>query len=105
STAVTSSGAVDEETRSKLASLGYIAPGASAKPSNRDPRDMAPLFRRYEEAQRTNAIAPLEQLVKEDPGNPVFRSTLGRAYKAAGAIDRAVPLYREAVALAPADHD
>jgi choline-sulfatase len=104
-TAIAASSNVDDETKSKLAALGYVAPGVSATPSNRDPRDMAPLFRRYEEAQRTNAIAPLEQLVKEDPGNPVFRSTLGRAYKAAGAIDRAVPLYREAVALAPTDPD
>jgi len=104
-TAVTATGTVDAETRSKLASLGYVAPGASAKPSNADPRDVAPLFRRFEEAQRVNAIAPLEQLVKEDPQNPVFRSTLARAYKQSGAVERAVPLYREAVALAPSDPD
>ena len=104
-TAVTASGTVDAETRSKLASLGYVAPGVAAKPSNQDPRDMAPLFRRFEEAQRINAIAPLEELVKEDPPNPVFRSTLARAYKQSGAVDRAVPLYRQAVALAPSDPD
>ena len=106
STAVaTSATNVDGETRSKLASLGYVAPGVSATPSNRDPRDMTPLFRRFEDAQRMNAIEPLEQLVKEDAGNPVFRSTLARAYKQAGAFDRALPLYRQAVALAPADPD
>ena len=59
STAITSSGTVDEETRSKLASLGYVAPGLSAKPSNRDPRDMAPLFRRYEEAQRDKRLGQM----------------------------------------------
>jgi Tfp pilus assembly protein PilF len=101
----TSTGAVDEETRAKLASLGYVAPHMNATPSNRDPRIMAPLFRRYDEAQRTNAIAALEQLVREDPQNPVFRSTLARAYKQSGAIDRALGLYRQAVALAPSDPD
>ena len=104
-TAVTATGTVDAETKSKLASLGYVAPGVAAQPSNRDPRDMAPLFRRFEEAQQANAIAPLEQLVREDPSNPVFRSTLARAYKASGAIDRALPLYRQAVTLAPSDPD
>src|SRR5438552_3212568 len=96
---------VDPETRTKLASLGYVAPGANVRPSNRDPRDMAPLFRRYEEAQRVNAIEPLEQLVREDPNNSVFRSTLARAYKQSGVINRALTLYREAVALAPSDAD
>ncbi len=98
-------GVVDEETRSKLASLGYVAPRIGTQPSNRDPRVMAPLFRRYDEAQRSNSIPMLEQLVHEDPPNPVFRSTLARAYKQSGAMDRALTLYREAVALAPSDPD
>ncbi|HEY8132760.1 MAG TPA: tetratricopeptide repeat protein, partial [Thermoanaerobaculia bacterium] len=99
----TSSGTVDEETRSKLASLGYVAPGVNTKPSNKDPRDMAPLFRRYEEAK--GAIPELQKLVAEDPTNSVFRSTLARAYKQSGALDRALTLYRQAVALAPSDPD
>ncbi|MDQ6800235.1 MAG: sulfatase-like hydrolase/transferase [Acidobacteriota bacterium] len=103
-TATASTGTVDEETRAKLASLGYIAP-RNAKPSNRDPRAMAPLFRRYEEAQAENSIRDLEQIVAADPANPVFRSTLARAHKLAGSLDRAIALYREAVAIAPADPD
>ena len=99
----TTGGAVDEETRSKLASLGYVAPGVNTKPSNKDPRDMAPLFRRYEEAK--GAIRELQKLVAEDPTNPVFRSTLARAFKEWGEIDRALQLYRQAVALAPSDPD
>jgi choline-sulfatase len=105
-------GVVDEETRSKLASLGYVAPGQSARPSNRDPRAMAPLFRRYEEAtwamnagRRRESIVALEQLTREDSSNGVFRLTLARAYKQAGASDRALGLYRQAVALSPADPD
>ena len=103
-TAVASTGTVDAETRAKLASLGYVAPG-SARPSNRDPRAMAPLFRRYEDAQAKNSIRDLEQIVAEDSANPVFRSALARAYKLSGALDRAIALYREAVAIAPADPD
>jgi choline-sulfatase len=111
-TTVASSGTVDAETRAKLASLGYIAPAMAGKGSGRDPREMAPLFRRYEEAtwaiqagRLREAISSLSQLTAEDPANSVFRLTLGRAYKQSGAIDRAIPLYREAVAMSPGDAD
>jgi arylsulfatase A-like enzyme/Tfp pilus assembly protein PilF len=105
--------AIDDETRRKLASLGYVAPApGAAAPSARDPRAMVPLFRRYEEAVWTinsgrahEAIAPLEQLVRDDPSNHVFRETLARALRQSGDRTRAVALYREAVALAPHDSD
>jgi tetratricopeptide (TPR) repeat protein len=107
--------AVDEETRRKLASLGYIAPAEAkggAPEGARDPRAMAPLFRRYEEAlgminggRAADAVAPLEQLVREDPLNHVFRETLGRAMRQSGEPVRAIALYRQAVALAPQDAD
>ncbi|HJW96395.1 MAG TPA: sulfatase-like hydrolase/transferase [Thermoanaerobaculia bacterium] len=104
---------VDDETKSKLASLGYIAPtGASANGPARDPRDMAPLFRKFEESvwavneKRTaDALPALEQLVRDDPRNSVFRGLLARAYKQAGRADRALELYRQAVAIAPDDND
>jgi len=102
SAVASATGRIDEETRSKLASLGYVAPGV-ATVRRIDARQMAPLFRRFEEAN--GSIPILEQLVKEDPGNPAFRSTLARAYKQSGALDRAIALYREAVALSPADPD
>ncbi|MEK6374347.1 MAG: sulfatase-like hydrolase/transferase [Acidobacteriota bacterium] len=105
--------AVDDETRRKLASLGYVAPAAHAGTAvARDPRAMAPLFRRYEEAmgainsgRAREAIAPLEQLVRDDPSNHVFRETLARALRQSGDRARAVALYRQAVALAPHDSD
>ena len=105
--------AIDDETRRKLASLGYVAPAAGAAPAAaRDPRAMAPLFRRYEEAmgainegRARQAIAPLEQLVRDDPSNHVFRETLARALRQSGDRARAVALYRQAVALAPHDSD
>ena len=104
---------VDEETRRKLASLGYVAPSTAAPAGPpRDPRVMAPLFRRFEEAiwainsgRLRTAIASLEQLVRDDPANHVFRQTLARALRQAGELRRAVALYREAVALAPHDAD
>jgi arylsulfatase A-like enzyme/Tfp pilus assembly protein PilF len=111
-TAVASrSTAIDDETRRKLASLGYVAPVAVSS-GTRDPRAMAPLFVRYEQAVWTieagrarEAIAPLEQLVRDDPANHVFRETLARALRESGDHARAVALYREAVALAPHDAD
>jgi arylsulfatase A-like enzyme/tetratricopeptide (TPR) repeat protein len=105
--------AVDDETRRKLASLGYVAPAVPTAPREaRDPRAMAPLFRRYEEAlwainsgRARAAIAPLEQLVRDDPSNHVFRGTLAQALRQSGERARAVALYRQAVALAPHDAD
>jgi len=112
-TAVASSpSTVDAETRSKLASLGYVAPAPSTSGTKRDPKTVAPLFRAFEEAtslvnagRARDAIAPLEQLVRDDPSNHVFRETLARALRQSGDAPRAIKLYRQAVALAPADAD
>ncbi|HYI08283.1 MAG TPA: sulfatase-like hydrolase/transferase [Thermoanaerobaculia bacterium] len=104
---------VDEETKQKLASLGYIGPapvaGAGARP---DPKAMAPLFLEFEKALASMsandpraAVAPLQELVRRDPANPVFRATLGRVQRQLGSSTNAVALYREAVALAPNDAD
>jgi arylsulfatase A-like enzyme/Tfp pilus assembly protein PilF len=104
--------AVDEETRRKLASLGYVAPAGGSSGEAKDPRTMTALFRRYEEALWTinsgrarEAVAPLEQLLRDEPSNHVFRETLARALRQSGDAVRAVALYREAVALAPQDAD
>jgi choline-sulfatase len=105
--------AVDPETRSKLASLGYVAPTAgTSNPSSSlaDPKRMAPLFRKFEEAnwalndgKPEAAIGALREIVAADPRNAVFRASLARALRQAGKLSDAVPLYREAVALAPED--
>lgn len=104
--------AVDAETRAKLASLGYVAPAGTGGQSKRDPKTVAPLFRTFEEAsaminagRARDAIAPLEQIVRDDPSNHVFRETLARALRQSGDARRAIPLYRQAVALAPNDAD
>jgi len=113
STAVASApSTVDAETKAKLASLGYVAPAPSSTGTKRDPKSVAPLFRRFEEAtslinggRARDAVAPLEQLVRDDPSNHVFRETLARALRQSGDAPRAIALYRQAVALAPNDAD
>ena len=101
---------VDEETRQKLASLGYIAPASTAKGGAQDPVKMVSLFRRFEEAtwalnggREKEALAMLEQLAKDDPSNPVFRESLARALRSEGRLDESIKFYREAVAISPGD--
>jgi choline-sulfatase len=103
---------VDAETRAKLASLGYVAPTQPTTGTKRDPKTVAPLFRAFEEAtallnagRSRDAAASLQQLVRDDPANHVFRETLARALRQSGDTARAIALYREAVALAPNDAD
>jgi arylsulfatase A-like enzyme/Flp pilus assembly protein TadD len=103
---------VDAETRAKLISLGYVAPAGSTPGTKRDPKSVAPLFRMFEEASSLinagrprEAIAPLEQIVRDDPSNHVFRETLARALRQSGDVPSAIALYRQAVALAPNDAD
>jgi arylsulfatase A-like enzyme/Tfp pilus assembly protein PilF len=109
----------DAETRARLASLGYIAAAEAARPAagvprrpSPDPKSMAGLFRRFEEAaaqlkrgETEAALAELERLVEADPANAVFRGKLAAALRARGELDKAVPLYRRAAADAPEDPD
>ncbi|MBK5259158.1 MAG: sulfatase-like hydrolase/transferase [Thermoanaerobaculia bacterium] len=105
--------AIDEETRAKLASLGYVAPsGAKAAGPRPDPRSKIEEFSRFEKAAerlRANdaaaAIGALVPLVQADRGNRVFRSMLARAYERRGDRAYALQLYKESVAIAPADAD
>lgn len=103
---------VDAETRAKLASLGYVAPTSAQPTAPRAPKSFITLFRAFEEAttqlnrgDTRAAITILERIVKEDPANAVFRTTLGRAYAKAGDTKRAIALQQEAVGAAPNDLD
>jgi arylsulfatase A-like enzyme/Flp pilus assembly protein TadD len=104
---------VDDETRRKLASLGYVAPsGSSSEGEHPDPVAMTPLFRQFEEAtwalnggRLEDAIAAFTKLTSADPRNPVFRESLGRALRQGGDNEAAVRLYRESVAIAPNNAD
>jgi arylsulfatase A-like enzyme/Tfp pilus assembly protein PilF len=113
-------GGMDAETRERLASLGYLSSGPKAPTAASTPRSDAPdpkllvdLFQRFERAHNllksgpagevAGAVAELARLVSADPRNPVFRGELARAYRRQGALDRALPLYRQAAADAPGD--
>jgi len=111
-TTAASSTAVDEEARRKLASLGYIAPtnATTSKGPRPNPETMAPLFRRFEQAHlllsahhEKEALPLLEQLVRDDANNAVFRATLAQAHRQNGDLRRAIELYREAAAQTPDD--
>lgn len=102
---------LDAETKARLASLGYVGGGAGGAPgSGRSPREAAVLFREFEEAHWAllagrfrEASQRLEKLVAADPGNPVFRASLGEAVRKSGDLTRAAELYRQATAAAPRD--
>lgn len=104
----------DTETRSRLASLGYVGGGASparkAERAGRNPVEVVDLFQRFERAHNLlgsgdtrAALSELEALVAADPENPVFRGKLAQAWKERGELGRAVPLYRQAAEDAPED--
>jgi arylsulfatase A-like enzyme/Flp pilus assembly protein TadD len=109
--------AVDAETRSRLASLGYVAgapgarseTGAAAAGSGLAP-PRVDLFQRFEAAasrldagQTAVALGELEALVAADPANPVFRGKLAQAHRSNGDFDRAIALYRQAAEQAADD--
>lgn len=104
----------DAETRSRLASLGYVGGGSSparkTERTGRNPVEVVDLFQRFERAHNRlaagdaeAALSELEALVAADPENPVFRGKLAQAWKERGQLDRAVPLYRQAAEDAPDD--
>ena len=108
--------AADAETKARLASLGYIAAapaptrGGAPPGSSPDPKTMVDLFQRFEAANAkltgggaAAAIAELAALVTADPANPVFRGKLAAAWRERGETEKALPLYRQAVAAAPRD--
>lgn len=102
---------VDEETRAKLASLGYIAPSGRAHGgTGASPAAMAPAFREFEEAHRLmqlnrseDAVRVMEKLVVADPQNAVFRGSLAKAWRQRGDLKRAIELYRDAAGQTPDD--
>jgi arylsulfatase A-like enzyme/Tfp pilus assembly protein PilF len=102
----------DEESRRKLASLGYISSAPIARASKADPKKMAPLFGRFEQAifalkegRRRQAVDDLQRLVAEDPANPVFLSTLARTQRREGDLEPAAANYRRVVTMTPGDAD
>jgi arylsulfatase A-like enzyme/Flp pilus assembly protein TadD len=105
-----------DEIAANLRSLGYISGAGDSASSTggalKDPKEMVPLFRKFEEAnwslqsgKLSEAAHRLEPLVAADPKNSVFRGFLAEAYRRQKDYPRAIALYRRAVADAPADPD
>ncbi len=103
--------AVDAETMAKLASLGYVG-GMPEKRAGQlpDPKVMVPLFRKFEEAtwamnakRYDEAAETLAALMKSDGENPVFRTSLAKVERLRGHPERAIELFRAAIAAAPDD--
>ncbi len=100
----------DAESRARLAALGYAAPAGAAQGGTRHPKDAVDLFRTFEEAQAVEhrgdlaaAATLLAPLVEKDSGNAVFRASYARVLRDQGRVAEALPLYRQAAALSPAD--
>ena len=103
---------IDEEASRSLAALGYVGGAAvERRPGEaRDPRRMAPLFVRLEEARNAldagrieEAAAELSRLVEADPGNPVFRGTRAAALGRLGEKGLAVDELRRSLTGGPGD--
>ncbi len=108
--ALDDSGAVvDEEAQRKLAALGYVSGAApAAKRAAADPKRMAPLFTRLEQARQqmeggnpAEAVRELTRLVAEDPENPVFRGTRALALRRLGQSEAALGELQRSLAAGP----
>jgi arylsulfatase A-like enzyme/Tfp pilus assembly protein PilF len=97
--------AVDQETKSRLAALGYIGAGmgAALAPSGtaRDPKDFIGVYNRLEEASRAararqfdQALPILQQVLATDAGNAFALLTLGDVYAGLRNDRKAIECYR-----------
>jgi arylsulfatase A-like enzyme/Flp pilus assembly protein TadD len=100
---------MDEETRAKLESLGYVwrspALAGSAKP---DPKKMIRIVaeteaakRLFEEGRFDDAARVFEGILVRDPGNVTAHNLLGMVLSRAGDTEGAVTHWRKALELSP----
>jgi arylsulfatase A-like enzyme/cytochrome c-type biogenesis protein CcmH/NrfG len=104
---------LDEETRRKLAALGYLSssnpsPDRSQPTALADPKDKIELFNAIRTAASDidasrwrEAIAKLQTVVGQDPDVVEAHTMLGRSYFSAGDWTRAVSAYQDALSLDP----
>ncbi|MEM9555135.1 MAG: sulfatase-like hydrolase/transferase [Acidobacteriota bacterium] len=102
-----SGASIDPELAREVAQLGYLS-GWSTEGSGLDPKDGLKLLERYERAKelRTSgrvreAVALLEALVEDSPGNVPFMNQLATALLDAGRTDDAITAFRRAVSANP----
>ena len=108
------SGAMSDEDRRKLASLGYVSSGSKAVVRKDAPRpaDMAALFPVLDEAaglfvreQYRQAIPLLRQILSKDPHNLDAALRLATSYSSLGQDAEAVAAFHSAQAIAPESSD
>ncbi len=102
-------GEVDQETRRKLAALGYVW-GSSNDAGGElpDPKDRIQFWERFQHAQSLirakqyeEAQAETEALLKEDPNNVVAMGSLAGVLAHIGEKEKALTIYRRMMALDP----
>jgi arylsulfatase A-like enzyme/Tfp pilus assembly protein PilF len=105
---------LDEDSRRKLASLGYVS-GGSAPPVRKDaprPAEMVHLFDEIERAstlfvteQYARVVPLLEQILAADPNNLDATLRLATAHSFLGRDTQAEAAFRKAAAIAPKSED
>ena len=100
------------EARERLRGLGYLEGGAAgAPPSLRDPKDMAAVAIRIEEAIAVERADPpraareFRAVLEQDPANPMARRHLAVALNAAGRHDEAIEEVRRLVTAGDASEE
>jgi tetratricopeptide (TPR) repeat protein len=105
--------AVDAETRSRLAALGYIGAGSGTPArgdlaARRDPKDFILVFNRLNEATRltrerryAEALPVLRGAIAKDPQNAFARQALGNVYAGLNQPAKAIEEYRAYLNLVP----
>ena len=106
-------GDLDEETRRKLVSLGYVGTFQAIEDEGADlpsPRDKIEIYNKSLEARQAmdrgevaDAERLLHEVLAEDPGIVDAYHTLGELYFDQGRLEEAVEAYRAAIPLKPDD--
>jgi choline-sulfatase len=107
-------GAITEEERRRLASLGYISSDVKPviRPDAPRPRDMADLFddldrasALFSSARYREALPLLERILASDRHNLMAALRIAAAYSALGEQEKALAAFRRAEAIAPDSPD
>lgn len=92
-----------EEARRKLSALGYVWANSEGENSETraDPKDRIQFWERFQYTQglmrqkrHPEAVVAITQLLEEDPGNAMARTSLANALTQTGQRDKALEVYR-----------
>jgi arylsulfatase A-like enzyme/Flp pilus assembly protein TadD len=99
---------MDEETREKLASLGYVLGYGGSGPSLKDPKDMLPVLKAeqkglslYEAGDYTGAEQAFAEALTLDPTNVTLLNYRALSLFALGKVRDSLLLWEKALALSP----